>query len=615
MSGFPFVIVAYTEKAKIGCSSQKSHKIVSVAPNPGNELPRHEKRQLPQPHDSRTQSRQRRMAIERRRRRLAYMKMNPARIARPTFLLVSVVLAFQSVEFLVRQGDQSTFLRVLEQNSLSDTVKERDAHSGPLTSAVEETTSHDERIADGTSTGEAPNLRMVGFTVVDTKSSPPPLRRREVFIVPDKRAKLRPVRLEDFTSPSARSGDMDAAKETATVPGQLHSSGQTQKQEKANLSKVSKSKRGLFQRKSESAFEKATRPDPRLPTIALEKKLQLGFRNECTAFTALVMQALDHNISQILLPSVSFKDHGGTGKRIAFENLFNVVHWNSHSHTSLPRLVSYDPKLHPQWNESARRFIVTENDDSDDPVANSYTRPFALLGGELQHLAYHHNYTAQLEQQTAVERNAAELHMLKGALRPHPDIQSHIDGIVKANKRDSEEAEASTEYMVLHARVEPDLQRTRRCVWARVKRLSTILEMLERRFPDPPTRKLLIAMNRHLLEEAANANNKVAEENLITLDHALKNGLWNGTVQVQQAGSSSLKGTSFRHRPGVIGSLVDFFLAANAKVFVGTEVSRFSMDVITTRFYHAQKANYLYLPRGVKHATPEETERPPRFKC
>ena len=526
--------------------------------------------------------------------------MNPARIVRPLCLLFSVVLALQSISFLVQQADQSTLLRALEEKSLANEGKVHNTGSD-FSVSVEATALDDEGTAD---TG----LRMDGFAIVDTDETPS-ARRREVFIIPDRRSKVKPVRLDDLTSPS-RSDDVANVREPATVPDELQSKKQGQKQEEVPQSNVSKTKQRSSQRKRDPALEEATKPDHSLPTFALERKLHLGFRNGCTAFTTLVMQGLERNVSQILLPSISFKDHGGSGKRIEFENLFDVVHWNSH-YPSLPRLVSFDPKLHSQWNESARRFIQVANEN--------YTRPFALLGGELQHLEYHSNYTAQLEYQAANmgERNAAELKILRGALRPHPDIQKHINGIIKrANERDHDNAEITNDYMVLHARVEPDMQRTRRCVWAKVKRLSTILEMLERQYPVPPAPKLLIAMNRDLLEESARKNNNtVAAKNLQTLNRALKDGLWNGTVQVEEAGVSSLKRTSFRRRPGVVGSLVDFFLAVNAKVFVGTEISRFSMDVITTRFYNAQKANYLYLPRGIKHATPEEAERPPRFKC
>ena len=104
-----------------------------------------------------------------------------------------------------------------------------------------------------------------------------------------------------------------------------------------------------------------TDPDPSLPTLALtEPYLKGGFRNQAMRFNALVMEAVDRNVSQILLPSMRWGDTHGTKRAIPFDRLFDVRHWNSY-HPRLPRMVNYDPLQHHQWDDSGRLLNVTIN--------------------------------------------------------------------------------------------------------------------------------------------------------------------------------------------------------------------------------------------------------------
>ena len=357
----------------------------------------------------------------------------------------------------------------------------------------------------------------------------------------------------------------------------------------------------------------STVPDKSLPTIALRDPPDWGFRNNCMVLTWFVMQVMERRQpSQILLDSVTFLDLLGTWERVPFEKLFDVDHWNAH-YPSLPRLVSFDPNLHRQWNKKRQRFHHRWSYDI-------YTSPYAFEGGMQKLLRLYQNYTAWLDAINSTARNPTELLMLQGALRPHPNVQNHIDRL----KTTLNHGHHNNNYMALHARVEPDMKFQVHCKENQVLNLTAIFDMLEKHFEDPPSPRLFIAINRNALEREVRKNSfmsvwegrdKFARENLNALNNAVKKGLFQGRVQVLEAGTKSLKNTTFKEYPGVFGALVDYFLALDASIFVGTPVSSFSMDAIQTRFYRNNQANFLYGPEGIQLATPTGSVRPPRFQC
>ena len=63
------------------------------------------------------------------------------------------------------------------------------------------------------------------------------------------------------------------------------------------------------------------------------------------------------------------------------------------------------------------------------------------------------------------------------------------------------------------------------------------------------------------------------------------------------------------------GAILDFDTAVNAKIFVGTEISSFSADLVGTRFYQGRLDNYYYLPDGLHRVTNESSTGPPPFVC
>lgn len=332
---------------------------------------------------------------------------------------------------------------------------------------------------------------------------------------------------------------------------------------------------------------------------------------------------------------------------------------------SLPRLVHYDPELHGQWDVARGGF-------GDDVIRNGHpaTRPYGYSKGSTRLAAAYQRYVrgagryaSAVEDGTAdgvtadgtaadgggTRRNPAEVMMLQGALRPHPALQAILDGLLSSQLRDDKGN--SRPYMTLHARVEPDMQRHPVCMEKKVFLLSDVVRMVEKHFPTPPfgIGAVFLPINRQYLEregtvmEGGNATavvaatsgntedgtttatataggttNWVAVDNLHELDRLSRDGMWNGTVPVVEFGANALKGTVYDERPSTAGAILNYFLGIDAAVFVGTEVSSFSHDLLAARFYRGRRsvgANYRYLPSGLEEWVTPETVDPPGHLC
>jgi hypothetical protein len=112
-----------------------------------------------------------------------------------------------------------------------------------------------------------------------------------------------------------------------------------------------------------------------------------------------------------------------------------------------------------------------------------------------------------------------------------------------------------------------------------------------------------------------NSTNWLAVHNLKELNRAVKNGLWGGRVKVFEFGANALKGSTYESRPSTAGALLNFFIAQNANVFVGTRISSYSTDLLHARFYNGNIENYQYLPSGLEPWTDTTTVHPPGFGC
>lgn len=418
-----------------------------------------------------------------------------------------------------------------------------------------------------------------------------------------------------------------------------------------------------------------------------EGKFYSGFRNQIMTFMIFLFESQRESLpkkgedpkrrhGQILLRSLSQKDTYGTNSQIPFAKLWDVAHWNSH-YPRLPRLVDYDPILHSQFNFDNARWFRTPtfgNDTHQLPMniqepAHNWFGTYGLFASHkpmrpyaygLQHklssayMRYGQGKGAYVgdKETTGHLRNPAEILMLKGAMRPHPDLQAILDGLLQSVSLLEDGKSTATpmissaplelDYMTLHARVEPDMQKHIMCRNKKVLNLTDIFDFMEKKWKDPPVSRIFMPINRQYLELEGNIHgglprgnftmqltnreklekkkakkkiNWIAVENLKALNRARDEGLWGGRAKVLEFGAGALEGTSYASKPSTAGAMLNFFIGVPAKIFIGTEVSSFSHDILATRFFRGYTENYKYLPEGLVDWTPPGTSDPPGFAC
>ena len=107
----------------------------------------------------------------------------------------------------------------------------------------------------------------------------------------------------------------------------------------------------------------------------------------------------------------------------------------------------------------------------------------------------------------------------------------------------------------------------------------------------------------------------INEYNLKVLNQLVEEGMWGGRVKVVEAGSSLVEqaGDVFYERYSTIaGGIVNMFLAIHSDIFVGTEVSTYSVMAANARFHRGLFDNYFYVPEGLKEVARTKQYR---FAC
>ena len=447
-------------------------------------------------------------------------------------------------------------------------------------------------------------------------------------------------------------------------------------------------------------------PWSNLTTLAYSRRMfYSGYRNQMQAFTVVVLYAIENGYGQIIVNSLQMKDTYGSNMNIPFQNLWDVEHWNSF-YPQLPRLVIEDFKLHPNYDDNTRSkyiswmmdmTLTTTTDQTNHQTSTTtITDTDATVGANVSFVGAGATMPESNSSGTAIpipdspiflhvpqhklmpkyrqyskgkgpyrlhngkvgkggrgsfgEPHPADLLMQKVALRPNPELQKILDGVVRQMYETAEQkslltaAETSTKtrpqgtesgriindkndnnrYMTVHARVEPDMQQHPVCRDVKVLNLTDIVDFVEQGLISgqlrPVPKFIFMPLNRKLLERESRRHpeNTIAKGNLRALDDVLRNGLLNGTVPVIHGYNREvLRGTSFENRPSTTQSALSYQIAIDAEIFVGTRVSSYSHALVTSRFYRDRHnlPNFEYLPHGLQDWTPPELERPPPFLC
>ena len=395
-----------------------------------------------------------------------------------------------------------------------------------------------------------------------------------------------------------------------------------------------------------------------------------GYRNQIMALTVLVLQANHEGHGNLLLDSLWHKDTYGTEIFDPFDFYFDVEAWNRHAcggdsrdnayRRCLPRLILYDPVEHDQWDPTTANYLpsVRNGKPGDATRPYGYTKGSTRLAARYMLYARGNGKFVPPNQATGTNRDAtpprnpAEILMLEGALRPHPALQAVVDRSrrqLEVAALASSSGGQNSRYMTLHARVEPDMQKHPVCIEKKVLSLRDIVAMVESKWRVPPVGVVFLPINREYLEKegtppgsgSGEPTNQIAVDNLRELNRLTNHpsydrganetattGMWGGRVPVVEFGSAALEGTVYEHRPSTSGAILNYFLGLGADLFVGTEVSSFSHDLLAARFYRRAAASaagvgsnggtfdYRYLPGvGLREWIADDAVAPPGFSC
>ena len=383
---------------------------------------------------------------------------------------------------------------------------------------------------------------------------------------------------------------------------------------------------------------------PSANTTFHTREMIAGLCNQYMKFIGLMFLSFMEKRDEIIEESFAWKDTYGTNEFVSHKMLFDIVHWNTF-HPLLPRFashVSYQ-EAHPDTNllsetkiidigrnETYTHHKVSYNVPPDKTLFEDPMIPEPIGRHPMQAKNKYKEFVRTLEKSNATKYLPRQYEMyktiLKTAWRPHPYLQHIIDEIIHSLEHDGEDTSSGDGYMTLHLRVEPDMGRenARICTQYRVMNVTQIMEQIYQQFPEKPVNAVLIVFSRALMEKEAQRT-KVKDEihtlnayNLQVINELIEKGMWNGSVKVVEAGSDIVENSSngfYKRYSNIAGSIVNFFLAIQSKIFIGTQISTYSTLVMNSRLFRENLQNYFYVPEGMKWMTPSIDSKPHWFQC
>lgn len=374
-------------------------------------------------------------------------------------------------------------------------------------------------------------------------------------------------------------------------------------------------------------------------TLALlDPRFTGGFRNQHMRLTGLVLFAVNHNISNLLLDSLRYDNKvvsrvNSTLGRIPFEELFDVKHWNQISDRVgthvLPRLVRYSPTLHSEWDPNKALFRALDSDSvlkarfrQEDmyPLLQNCSRPYAFGSGRKVgqrtwgvYMQHRKKYGNRL--------SATDLALIE-ALQPCETLAKTVESITHSIDNSIDGEKNSSEggmgnLLAIHPRTELDMLK-HKCSKHMTRNLTKIFNMIEESdffsdFSEADKRtsryqKVFLCISRSGMQEKTGAYQKyrvLMDQNLLALNRAGEQGLWHGTVEVKEGGEPLASSLGIpMDMVQTAAQVMDFFVAVRAKAFVGTFGSSYSTDVWTARYFLAKQGggdplNYFHGPDGI----------------
>ena len=459
-----------------------------------------------------------------------------------------------------------------------------------------------------------------------------------------------------------------------------------------------------------------TAPKPRMTLVLFDPHFLGGFRNQHMRFVAFVAFAVEHNISQILLPSLRWSDNVNKSKSLQHDVLFDVPYWNSRAESvGLPLLVNYDADslegiIHtnqgnhtsvatvpvPCFNETSGLYSGIDESLLRRPGVNlRRVNTYAMIGqgevyshclrtlgenGEnnpdkIKEIArqdinstkvYRFTYliphggllggSGRLwHEYSALQSNRGKASMptlvdgeefamiypehvpvekaVYDLLRPSQHLQKSItDSINRAVQNHTQQNDHQPRLLALHPRIEQEML-GHRCNKHMESNITRLLDHIQTFTPFHDGNNsnsyrfdsVFMAVSKEGVEKESNKGGHIGEiinHNRLALRQFRKVGLFNGIPLFESGTESAAKiqlpmisnnnassATNFVSVVdlGVIelvASIIDFFTAVSADIFVGVKGSTFSTDVSSVRYYQHKEdgggENYVVGPYGIE---------------
>jgi len=209
-----------------------------------------------------------------------------------------------------------------------------------------------------------------------------------------------------------------------------------------------------------------------------------GLCNQYMMFIGAIFVSAENRHGQIIEETIQWKDTYGHEQYLQHHKLFDILHWNSF-YPQLPRLVRYDKEVHPdikvrgtkvkiegKWYLKAafvqstvgnreETFRLATNPvpiwEAEGEMFRKYKRFMKEHEHEHEH-DHEHEHEHDHDAPLSFEKKGIDIYktIMNGAFRPHPEIQVMIDRFIDEKINTDEEDRGGI--MVLHARVEPDMQ-------------------------------------------------------------------------------------------------------------------------------------------------------------
>jgi hypothetical protein len=369
-----------------------------------------------------------------------------------------------------------------------------------------------------------------------------------------------------------------------------------------------------------------------------------GYRNQVIRLISLCVHARQHDIHQLLLPSlvwgtqIDAVGYGGTWRSIPMDHIFDIHHWNSFAPHSVPRLVNADALGHESdcWsstqNDSIHAYVdalqtLALQSGRITPIQN-ITRDFFLdalhvnprkvdylplvehchnpkvYGGGKRlgrlwkdYLHYRSIYPHMVP--FAMDR------AVMTALQPAPTWRTVAHACIQQH--------TSSSFVALHARVELEFLH-HPCGMTAESNLTTLLHTVQQTLTPlhPSLSALFVAVSRDGVVAKGDpkmyrASQAIADDNRAALDRYLGDGTTStsrsellGGWTVFTCGDRALQQyyTQYPNSPrygSLLESVLNFYIAVQSDVFVGVGNSSYSADVFTTRYYQGKgDTNYRY---------------------